>query len=51
MIVSAKDELILRCGKARITLTKSGRVLIEGTHVISRSSGANKVKGARVEIN
>ncbi|KXU83316.1 hypothetical protein CI15_29940 [Paraburkholderia monticola] len=51
LVVSAKDEIMLRCGKASLTLTRAGKVLIRGTHVVSRSSGANLVKGGIVEIN
>ncbi|MBL8438242.1 MAG: hypothetical protein JNM61_08595, partial [Zoogloeaceae bacterium] len=51
MIVSAKDELVLRCGKASLTLTKAGKVLIDGTYVLSRSSGVNRVKGGSVQLN
>jgi hypothetical protein len=29
MIVSATHQLVLRCGKARITLTKDGAILID----------------------
>jgi Domain of unknown function (DUF6484) len=51
MVVSAREQLVLRCGKARITLTKAGKVLIEGTYVSSRSSGMNRVKGAAIQLN
>ncbi|MEO7853683.1 MAG: DUF6484 domain-containing protein [Rubrivivax sp.] len=51
MIVSAKEQLVLRCGKASITLTKAGKVLIEGSYVLSRSSGVNRVKGGSVQLN
>lgn len=51
MIVSAKDQLVLRCGKASITLTKAGKVLIEGSYVLSRSTGVNRVKGGSVQLN
>lgn len=51
LIVSAKEQLVLRCGKARITLTRAGKVLIEGTYVLTRSSGANRIKGGTVQIN
>lgn len=51
LTVSAREQLVLRCGKARITLTKAGKVLIEGAYVMTRSSGSNKIKGASVEIN
>ena len=51
LIVSAKEQLILRCGQASITLTKSGKVLIEGAYVSTRSSGVNRIKGGAVQIN
>lgn len=51
MVVSAREQLVLRCGKARITLTKAGKVLIEGTYVSSRSSGMNRLKGAAIQLN
>lgn len=51
MTVSAKEQLVLRCGKASVTLTKAGKVLIQGTYVSSRSSGVNRVKGGSVQLN
>lgn len=47
----AKKEIVLRCGKASITLTRAGKILIRGTYVLSRSSGANRIKGGSVQIN
>src|ERR1700674_625957 len=51
LIVSAKEQLVLRCGNASITLTKAGKVLIQGSYVLSRSSGVNRIKGGSVQIN
>ena len=51
LIVSAKEQLVLRCGKASITLTKAGKVLIEGAYVLSRSTGVNRIKGGSVQLN
>jgi hypothetical protein len=51
LIVSAREQLVLRCGKASITLTKAGKVLIQGAYVFSRSTGANRIKGGSVELN
>lgn len=47
----AKKEIVLRCGKASITLTRAGKILIRGAYVLSRSSGANRIKGGSVQIN
>ena len=51
LIISAKEQMVLRCGKASITLTKAGKVLIEGSYVLSRSTGVNRVKGGSVQLN
>lgn len=51
LIVSAKEQVVLRCGKASITLTKAGKVLIQGSYVLSRSSGVNRIKGGSVQLN
>lgn len=51
LVVTAEREIVLRCGDASITLTRTGKVLIRGAYVLTRSSGANRIKGAVVEIN
>ena len=51
MIVSAREQLVLRCGKASITLTRSGKILIDGCYVSSRSTGMNRLKGGSVQLN
>jgi hypothetical protein len=51
MIVSAKEQMVLQCGKASITLTNAGKVLIQGSYVSSRSSGINRLKGGSVQLN
>jgi hypothetical protein len=51
MVVSAKEQMVLQCGKASITLTKAGKVLIQGSYVSSRSTGVNRVKGGSVHLN
>jgi Domain of unknown function (DUF6484) len=51
LIVTAREQLVLRCGKASITLTKAGKVLIEGSYLLSRSTGVNRVKGGAVQLN
>ena len=42
---------VLVRGKASITLTREGKVLIRGTYLSSRSSGVNRIKGGSVQIN
>jgi hypothetical protein len=51
IVLSAKQTITLKCGKASITLTKAGKVLICGAYVLNRSSGVNRIKGGSVQIN
>jgi hypothetical protein len=51
LIVTAKEQLVLKCGEASITLTKAGKVLIQGTYVSNRSSGVMRIKGGSVQLN
>jgi hypothetical protein len=51
LVFTAEKEIELRCGKASITLTKAGKILIRGEYVLSRSSGVNRIKGGSVQIN
>jgi len=51
LVLEARREVTLRCGKASIHLTADGRVTIRGTQVLSRSDGPNRVQGASVQLN
>lgn len=51
VVFTAQKEITLRCGKASITLTRAGKVLIRGAYLLSRSSGVNRIKGGSVQIN
>ena len=51
LIVSGKQQIVLRCGKASITLTREGKILMSGTHIVTRASGVNRIKGGSVQIN
>ncbi len=49
--VVGKDEIVLECGSASITLRRNGRVVIKGTYVETQSEGTNRIKGGQVRIN
>jgi hypothetical protein len=51
LVVSAVHGLVLRCGKASITLSPDGKIVVRGTHVVSHSSGLNRIKGGSVQVN
>lgn len=51
LVLEAGQEMVLQAGKASITLTKDGRIVIRGADVLTRSSGSNRIKGGSVHIN
>lgn len=51
LVLSARQSITLKCGKASITLTQAGKVLLRGTYLLSRSSGVNRIKGGSVQLN
>jgi hypothetical protein len=51
VVIDAREEIVLRCGKASITLRRNGRVIIRGTYVETDSEGVNRIKGGTVRIN
>lgn len=51
LVLTGRKEIVLRCGKASITLTRAGKVLLRGAYLSSRSSGVNRIKGGSVQIN
>ena len=51
LVVSAKERIVLRCGKASITLTREGKLILQGEYVSNHSSGVLRLKGGSVQIN
>jgi hypothetical protein len=51
VVLEAEREIVLSCGKASITLTRAGKIIIRGAYVLTRSSGVNRIQGGAVEIN
>ncbi len=51
IVLTAERKIVLRCGKASISLARDGRVTIQGEHLLSRSRGVNRIKGGSVQIN
>jgi hypothetical protein len=49
--IEGAEEVTFKCGKASITLTKSGKILIRGTYLLNRSSGVNRIMGGSVQVN
>ena len=51
VVVEGKEEVVLKCGDASITLTKAGKILIRGKYLLSRSTGVNRILGGSVQVN
>jgi len=51
IVLKGKKEIVLKCGEASITLTRSGKVLIRGKYLLNRSSGVNRIMGGSVQVN
>jgi hypothetical protein len=51
LVLTGGQEIVLRCGGASITLTRAGKVLIQGEYVLTRSKGVNRIRGGSVQIN
>ncbi len=49
--IVARDEIVLECGEASITLRRNGRIVIKGTYIETSSEGTNRIKGGQVRIN
>ena len=51
IVLTGKEEVVLRCGKASIQLLSDGTIRLRGTNVLSRASATNRIRGGNVQIN
>jgi hypothetical protein len=51
IVVEAGDTLTLKCGEASIQITRDGKIVIRGEHILSRAKGTQRIKGGSVAIN
>ncbi len=51
VVLEGRDEIVLKCGEASITLTKTGKILIRGKYLLNRSTGVNRIMGGSVQVN
>lgn len=51
LIFNAEREIVLKCGKSSITLTRAGKIIIKGAYLSNHSTGVNRIKGGSVQIN
>lgn len=51
IVIEAKEEVVLKCGDASISLNKNGKVSIRGKYLLNRSTGVNRIMGGSVQVN
>jgi hypothetical protein len=51
IVLEARQEVILRCGKAAIRLGADGKVYVQGADVVSSAARVNRIRGGAVKIN
>ncbi len=51
VVLEGKEEIVLKCGEASITLTKEGKISIRGKYLLNRSTGVNRILGGSVQVN
>lgn len=51
MIINAKSELVLRCGKSCFTLRSDGRIELRGQSLLTQAEETNRIRGGSVQLN
>jgi len=51
VVIEGREEVILRCGKASLTLRRDGQVVLRGVNIRTEAEQLQKIKGGKVQIN
>ena len=51
LTVSAKGELVLRCGQSQLALHADGRIELRAETIVSEAAGVNRVRGGSIQLN
>jgi uncharacterized protein DUF6484 len=49
--LEGREEVVLRCGKASLTLRGDGKVVLRGVNVVTQAEQVQKIRGGKVQIN
>jgi len=49
--IEGKEEVVLRCGKASLTLRRDGNVVLRGVNLVTQADQVNKIRGGKVQLN
>jgi hypothetical protein len=51
VVVEGKEEVVLQCGKASLTLRRDGRVVLRGVNLVTQAEQVHKIRGGKVQVN
>ena len=51
VMLTARDELVLRCGRSSITMGADGRMTLKADVIVSEAAELNRVRGGSVQLN
>nr|WP_225937986.1 DUF6484 domain-containing protein [Myxococcus sp. RHSTA-1-4] len=51
VVLEGRDEVVLRCGKASLTLRRDGQVLLHGVNIRADAEEVHRIRGGKVQIN
>ena len=46
-----REALVLKCGKASLTLQRDGRAVLRGVDVVTQADGIQRIRGGKIKIN
>jgi Domain of unknown function (DUF6484) len=49
--IEGKEEVVLQCGKASLTLRRDGRVVLRGVNLVTQADQVHKIRGGKVQVN
>lgn len=49
--IEGKDEVVLQCGKASLTLRSDGKVVLRGVNLVTQADRVHKIRGGKVQVN
>ncbi|WP_233261494.1 DUF6484 domain-containing protein [Vitiosangium sp. GDMCC 1.1324] len=51
VLVEGREEVVLRCGKASLTLRRDGLVVLRGVNIRTEADELQRLRGGKVQIN
>ncbi len=49
--IEGKEEVVLQCGKASLTLQRDGKVVLRGVNLVTQADQVHKIRGGKVQVN